>query len=181
MNEDKTLKDLLVEADVQLMQTEIPAGKTKMRNDCTTGKAGEKIFEEYLRNNNFKYNNVTRQHKTDFIVNGTVYEVKANYKDNDILIIETVSDDGILSGTGQLKRGWWYTSTANYFVFISLATHVLIQVPNNEETKELFREIRSKYAERKNKNSFDDNGNEWQSWHIPVPLKEFEGYYEYLN
>ena len=154
-----------------------------MYYNIAEGSKGEKIFEEDF----FKFFGSTfenlgadmcaRKYDIDYETpNGMFWEVKNNYKDNLILIIEekTNCDEGY----GPITLGWIYTSNANYFVFVSEQTRTMIFVENTQKFKDHYHNIKLGIPENRNQVSIKD-GKQWQSSFRRIPLKLLTGFYSF--
>ena len=128
---------------------------TNFNNDNALGSRGEKIFEnEFLKKFNIEYMNVSfnqayRKKEIDYITRNAAYEVKTNYKDDGIIIIEEYHN--IDEQYDSIKKGWWYQTKADYVVFISKNTGDMIFLPMQAETRNLFEEAKEDYPLIKNK------------------------------
>ncbi|MBC8458746.1 MAG: hypothetical protein H8D67_12205 [Deltaproteobacteria bacterium] len=145
---------------------------TKFEDDLRRGKVGERIFvEDFLKFLGFKYEDVSdrqsfRIEGADFLLPTGLVDVKANYKDDKKIIIEDWAN--ILTE----KKGWFYTSSAKLFIFISTKTRTMIILPNTGELHHWYESSKDNYELKKNKVSVDRRGNRWQSAFRIVPIKD---------
>ena len=157
---------------------------TNFMDDIGRGKVGERIFiDDFLKFLNIKYKDVTNCQKfqiidSDYLSTIGSYEVKMNYKDNEILIIEEYTN--INQDLGRVSQGWFYKSGADMLVFISKATHTMILIPFTDKFKEKYNSIKINYKLNRNYPS-KHNGNRWQSAYRRIPLDVLSGYYSYYK
>jgi len=146
------------------------------------GKPGEIIFrEDFLDFLNIKYIDVTDCQQfqiidTDYICKIGTYEIKLNYKDNNIIIIEEYTNYN--SELGSKSPGWYYKSKADILVFISKDTRKMVLIPFTEKFKKHYEEIKENYKLILNQISFNRNTkSRWQSAFRKIPLEAISGYY----
>lgn len=167
----------------EIIETEVPKGEhgTTMEADSRKGKIAERIFkEDFLIPTCIDYKDVTddnsfRKKGIDFITEKMSFDIKGNYKDNNEIQIEEESSDGIVSG--YKKKGWWYTSEAKVFVFVSLKTRTMIFLENNEEAHKRYKDVKYDYVWKINDNSFGKDLGKWRSSFRNIPLSVFDGLY----
>jgi len=157
---------------------------TSFKNDIQRGKVGEKIFtKDFLQFLNVEYEDVTGRQgfqliDSDYLAKIGLYEVKANYKDNKIIIIEEFTNCN--EQLGPISYGWFYKSKADMLVFVSKATRAMILVPFTDEFKAHYETIKGNYKLEPNRISVD-NGNRWQSAFRKVPLSAINGHFAYYK
>jgi hypothetical protein len=153
-------------------------------NDIERGKIGENIFkDDFLEFLNIEYENVTGNQAfqvidSDFITKIGLYEVKTNYKDNEILIFEDYTNINI--DLSKKSLGWVYKTKADVIVFVSKKTRDMIFLPFNEKFKKHYDYIRKNTTLEKNQIS--TKGNEkWQSAFRRVSFELLKGYITYFK
>ena len=152
---------------------------TDFFQDINKGKIGEQIFvEDFLNFLKFEYKDVTGCQKyqvidSDFITGVKTYEVKANYKDNEILIFEDYTN--INKQLSKISLGWIYKTKADLIVFISVKTRTMILLPFNDLFKDNYKTIREQTKLIKNNISVKGNS-KWQSAYRKVPFDLLKGY-----
>lgn len=157
---------------------------TSFVNDINRGKAGEQIFtEDFLQFLNIEYEDVTGSQgfqiiDSDYLAKIGLYEIKANYKDNKIIIVEEYTNHNEKLAT--ISYGWFYKSKADMLVFISKATRTMILIPFTEKFKEHYEKIKNNYDLQINKISIY-NGSRWQSAYRKIPLSAINGYFAYYK
>ena len=137
------------------------------KNDIKTkGRPAELIFiQDFLLFFNIKYLDVSQQYKGyDFITDlfGKI-DIKP-YNDNGYISLETWS---IFEKT---IKGWIDTSTANWFVFISIKTRTMLFLRNDLKFKQWWLSNKDRFFEREQHSS--NNGQIWTSKHRNVPIQE---------
>lgn len=152
---------------------------TDFFKDISKGKIGEQIFvEDFLQFLNIEYKDVTECQKyqvidSDFITGVKTYEVKANYKDNEILIFEDYTNFN--KQLGKISLGWVYKTKADLIVFISVKTRTMILLPFNDLFKDNYKTIREQTELIHNSVSVKGNS-KWQSAYRKVPFDLLKGY-----
>jgi hypothetical protein len=152
---------------------------TDFFKDIGRGKIGEQIFvDDFLNFLKIEYKDVTGCQKyqvidSDFITGVKTYEIKANYKDNDILIFEDYTN--INEGLGKKSLGWVYKTRADLIIFVSVKTRTMIMLPFGNKFKQNYKNIRGKTKLIHNSISCG-NGNKWQSAFRKVPFCLLDGY-----
>ena len=152
---------------------------TDFFQDINKGKIGEQIFvEDFLNFLKIEYKDVTGCQKyqvidSDFITGVKTYEVKANYKDNEILIFEDYTN--INKQLSKISLGWIYKTKADLIVFISVKTRTMILLPFNDLFKDNYKTIREQTKLIKNNISVKGNS-KWQSAYRKVPFDLLKGY-----
>jgi len=148
-------------------------------SDIKKGKVGEDIFrQDFLDFLNIKYKDVTGNQQfqvidTDFLTSIGLYEIKTNYKDNDILYFEEYTN--VNERYGNITLGWTYKTKADLIVFISKKTRTMVFLPFNDKFKIHYSYIRDNTEMKRN--SISRKGNQkWQSAFRPVPFDLLEGY-----
>lgn len=150
------------------------------KDSINQGKEGEFIFkEDFLNFLQIEYIDVTGCQKfqvldTDFKAKIGMYEIKANYKDDEQLFIEEYTNFN--KEFGPISLGWWYKSKADLFVFLSKKTRNMILLPFTEEIKKHYEQIKTDFKLRPNKITYH-NGNKWQSAYRIIPLSKLHGFY----
>lgn len=158
---------------------------TNFEKDIKNGKPGEDIFEQdFLEFLKVNYENVTdkqgfRVVDTDFTSFVGSYEIKTNYKDDKIIIIEDYTN--INEAYGDISYGWFYKSTCDTLVFVSKKTRTMILVPFTDDFKKLYESIKENYILRWNSVSQDKYGNRWQSAYRRIPLEAINGYFAFYR
>lgn len=153
---------------------------TSFQKDIYRGKIGETIFiNDFLDFLKIKYENVTEKQSfqiidSDFLAKIGTYEIKTNYRDDKILIIEEYTN--INEILAPVSMGWFYKSKADILVFISKNTRTMILLPFTDEFKRHYETIKEKFALCKNKIS-QHNGRQWQSAFRRIPLEALSGYF----
>jgi hypothetical protein len=149
-------------------------------NDIQKGKVGESIFKaDFLDFLDIKYVDVTDCQQfqvidSDYLTKIGTYEIKTNYKDDSIIIIEEYTNCNELYG--KISYGWFYKSKADLLVFISKQTRVMILIPFTEKFKKHYETIKEDSGLIRNKVSYH-RGNRWQSAFRRVELDKISGYY----
>ncbi len=157
---------------------------TSFKKDIQRGKLGEEIFrEDFLQFLNIEYEDVTGKQgfqliDSDFIAKIGLYEIKANYKDNKIIIIEEYTNYN--EQLAPISYGWFYKSKADMLVFISKATRAMILIPFTDGFKAHYETIKDSYKLEQNDIS-EHNGNRWQSAFRRIPLNAINGYFAYYK
>jgi hypothetical protein len=151
-------------------------GETSWFKDLRKGKAGEQRYKGWLQQHNYKFidlsHNPTAQ-RADIDLKIKVgerwrfFEIRNNYRDDYRIIIEEWAN------LGTRKKGWWYTTKADFLVCCGRTTFVVLAV--NNHTRRCFDWVRGEYPERFNEVS--RNGTTWQSSFRCVPLEVFDGAY----
>lgn len=101
-------------------------------DDIQQGKIGEELFMKYLNKNSIQFQDVRdtpdfMKIDVDFVIKKDWYDVKMNYKNNGVIILETKINSDLRYGN--LIIGWLYNSQADYFIFISFKW--MIKLKNN--------------------------------------------------
>lgn len=160
----------------------ITYGSTNFQDDIVRGKSGEEIFiNDFLNFLHINYIDVTGIQgfqiiDSDFIAKVGRYEIKTNYKDDKILIIEEYTNHNL--SLGKESAGWFYKSKADVLVFISKKTRAMILVPFTDEFKQHYESIKNNYPLINNKISIY-NGKRWQSAFRNIPLSSINGYFSF--
>ncbi len=158
--------------------------QTSFISDIKKGKIGEVIFkQDFIEFLHINYEDVTGCQQfqiidTDFITKIGLYEIKCNYKDNKIIIIEEYTN--INESLGKISYGWFYKSRADLMVFISKATRSMILIPFTEAFKKHYETIKNNYELRKNRVSYYKNRS-WQSAFRKISLDDLKGYFSYYK
>lgn len=162
-------------------------GTTSFEKDVKTGNKGEKIFYEYMikRYDPTTIINTTsipkfQKEDIDYVLykdeeDYKTFEIKANYKDNDMLFIEEFTNYN--ESLGPISYGWVVKTKADYVVFVSISTSTMIFM-KWKGFKKRYLEIGKKYNLIKNQNSIYASGNIRQGAYKIIPLYEFEGLYK---
>lgn len=157
---------------------------TSFKNDIQRGKVGEQIFtEDFLQFLNVEYEDVTGRQgfqliDSDYLAKIGLYEVKANYKDNKIIIIEEFTNCN--EQLGPISYGWFYKSKADMLVFISKATRAMILIPFTDKFKVHYETIKDSYDLIRNRVT-EHNSSYWQSAFRKLPLSAINGYFAYYK
>jgi hypothetical protein len=157
---------------------------TKFVDDIKKGHIGEDIFiTDFLTFLNIKYENVTGRQgfqliDADILAKIGLYEIKTNYKDNKILIIEEFTN--VNTNLGKLSTGWFYKSKADTIVFISKATRAMILVPFTALFKAYYETIKERFELIPNAMS-TNKGSMWQSAFRKIPLEAINGYFAFYK
>ena len=157
---------------------------TEFNKDIDKGKIGEQIFvKDFLNFLRIEYQDVTsvqgfRIIDSDFFAKIGLYEIKASYKDNKIIIIEEYTNKN--PELSPISFGWFYKSKADMLVFISKDTRAMILVPFTDEFKEHYENVKTNYPLENNKISVH-NGSKWQSAFRRIPLDAINGYFAYYK
>lgn len=149
------------------------------------GAVGEAIFrQDFLEFLHIKYEDVTGCQAfqiidTDFLsVVGDKIEVKSNYKDDKILIIEEHSNCDPLYG--RVTDGWFEKTKADLIVFVSKDSRVMVFMPMTERLKVFYRAHKHRFRLEKNRVSTKRNKNgtisKWQSSFRRVPFGDLPGF-----
>jgi hypothetical protein len=148
---------------------------TSFEEDKKRGKIGERIFkEDFLDFLGITYEDVTGCQQfqvidTDYLTKIGTYEVKANYKDNKMLVFEDWSNVN-------KSHGWIYKTQADLLVFVSKKTRTMIFLPFTDRFKKHYKYIRENTKLIKNRPTRDANGNQWVSAYRKVPFDMLAGY-----
>ena len=159
-------------------------GLTSFQNDIGKGKVGEGIFiDDFLKFLRINYQDVTGVHgfqliDSDFLVKIGRYEIKANYKDDKLLVIEEYTN--VNEQLAPKSLGWFYKSKADMLVFISRDTRAMIMLPFTDEFKAHYESIKEQYELISNKLS-EHNGRKWQSAFRKIPLSALNGYFAFYK
>lgn len=157
---------------------------TSFTDDIGRGKEGEQIFtEDFLRFLNIEYEDVTGSQgfqliDSDYLAKIGLYEIKANYKDNKIVIIEEYTNCN--KQLAPISLGWFYKSKADMLVFVSKATRSMILIPFTDNFKAHYESIKNNYELMRNRISVH-GGNRWQSAFRKIPLSAINGYFAYYK
>lgn len=149
------------------------------QEDIKKGKIGEIIFkEDFLDFLNINYIDVSGCQQfqvidTDFITKIGLYEIKTNYRDNELLIFEDYTN--INESLSEISLGWVYKTKADLIIFVSKTTRTMIFLPFNEKFKNHYSYIRDNTNLMKNDISFNLN-KKWQSAYRKVPFKLLNGF-----
>ena len=149
---------------------------TSFEEDKKRGKSGEQIFkEDFLDFLGIHYDDVTGCQQfqvidTDYLTKIGTYEVKANYKDNKILIFEDWSN------LEYRTYGWIYKTTADLIVFVSKKTRTMIFLPFTDRFKAHYKYIRENTELIRNRPTRAANGNVWVSAYRKVPFDMLDGF-----
>lgn len=152
---------------------------TSFELDKLKGKIGEDIFrEDFLDFLNIKYKDVTGMQKfqiidTDYLTSIGSYEIKTNYKDDNILCFEEYTNFN--KRYGKISLGWTYKTNADLIVFISKKSRTMVFLPFNERFKKHYKYIRDNTKMLPNRVSTRD-GRQWQSSFRKVPFNMLNGY-----
>ena len=152
---------------------------TNFMNDIERGKIGEVIFkEDFLDFLSINYEDVTGCQKfqiidTDFITKIGTYEIKTNYKDDDVLIFEDYTN--INKELSKISYGWVYKTSADLIIFISKSTRTMVFLPFNDKFKGHYKFIRENTELIKNRVS-EHGGRSWQSAFRRVGFDLLSGY-----
>jgi len=147
--------------------------------DIKKGSIGEQIFiDDFLNYLGIKYIDVTGCQKfqvidTDYLTTIGTYEIKTNYKDNKVLILEEYTN--ISEEYGNISLGWMYKTQSNLIIFISKETRTMIFLPFTDRFKEYYKTIAQQYELIKNKPSHN-KGKYWQSAFRKIPFDALNGY-----
>jgi hypothetical protein len=101
---------------------------------------------------------------------GARYEVKGNYKDDGVIIIEEFTNCN--SDFGPISTGWFDKSRANVFAFISTSTYTTVLINNSQEFHQHYDKIKHKYELIKNKPTYKSDGAIWQSAYRRIPIDD---------
>jgi hypothetical protein len=157
---------------------------THFEKDIQRGKFGEQIFvDDFLMFLNVKYQDITGSQgyqiiDSDFLSKIGMYEVKASYKDNKILIIEEYTNCN--TELGNISYGWYYKSKADMLVFVSKATRTMILLPFTDKFKQHYESVKDGYKLIENRISVKGNSR-WQSAFRKIPLEAINGYFAYYK
>lgn len=147
---------------------------TDFYKDIQKGKIGELIFkEDFLEFLNINYEDVSGCQRfqiidADFLTKIGLYEIKTNYKDNEILIFEDYTDY-------KSSLGWVYKTKADLIIFISKSTRTMIFLPFNQKFKDHYKFLRENTELILNQKS-THNGRTWRSAFRKVPFELLKGY-----
>ena len=147
---------------------------TSFEEDKKRGKEGERIFkEDFLDFLGITYEDVTGCQQfqvidTDYLTKIGTYEVKANYKDDKLLVFEDWSNMEYKS------KGWIYKTQADLLVFVSKKTRTMIFLPFTERFKKHYGYI--KQNTKQLFNTSQKNGRMWKSAYRKVPFDMLAGY-----
>lgn len=153
---------------------------TDFAKDIGKGRPGELIFkQDFLDFLGIKYVDVTTCQQfqvidTDYLTKIGTYEIKNNYKDNRIIIIEEYTN--VNEALGKISYGWFYKTSADLIIFISQKTRTMVFLPFTSPFKARYESIKNDFKLCWNKISVN-NGKKWQSAFRPVPLGALSGYY----
>lgn len=159
-------------------------GTTNFSKDIQIGKIGEQIFvEDFLQFLGIGYEDVTGRQgfqliDSDYLAKIGLCEIKSNYKDNKLVIIEEYTN--INKSLGNITDGWFYKSKADTLIFISPMTRAMILIPFTNEFKNHYELIKDQFELIKNRISVHDN-NKWQSAFRKIPLMAINGYFAYYK
>ena len=143
------------------------------------GKVGETIFkEDFLDFLKINYEDVSNCQRfqvidADFLTKVGLYEIKTNYRDNEVLIFEDYTN--INETLSKISLGWIYKTRADLIIFISKKTRTMIFLPFTEDFKKHYSVIRKETKLINNKVS-EHNGSKWQSAFRKVPFKLLDGF-----
>jgi len=152
---------------------------TLFTDDIKKGKIGEEIFvTDFLNFLDIKYQDVTNSQKfqiidTDYLTKIGTYEIKTNYKDDEIIVFEEYTN--INPDLGKISLGWIYKTNSDLIVFVSKTTRTMIFLPFNNQFKNHYQIIRENTELIKNKYS-EHNNKRWQSAFRKVPFKLLKGF-----
>jgi hypothetical protein len=152
---------------------------TDFFNDIARGKIGEQIFvDDFLKFLSIEYEDVTSCQKfqvmdSDFLAKIGTYEIKTNYKDDQVLIFEDYTN--INEKLGKISLGWIYKTQSDIIVFISKKTRTMIFLPFTDKFKEYYSVIRDSTELVENRIS-TKNSSRWQSAFRRVPFDMLNGF-----
>ncbi len=161
-------------------QEETKSGNLCFEADIARGNKGERLFvEKFLQYFNIECDNVSQnpiyQRKGyDFITSLGNIEVKTRSgKDVDTLCIEEYSNRN--EDLGPIKRGWWYTTEADYIFFVFAERQVMVILKMNDEVRAHYDSIKENYY------MYDNDVTQWgkatwQSSFRCVPVTEMREY-----
>jgi len=148
---------------------------TSFEEDQKRGKKGEQIFkEDYLDFLGIKYEDVSedkayQQEGFDFVTDIGNYEVKANYRDNQLLIFEEWYKH-------ETVPGWIYTTQADVIVFVSLTTRTMIILPLTDRFRYEYEYIKLEVDLQINEPSAGHYQQKWTSSFRKIPFDMLTGY-----
>lgn len=141
------------------------------------GKKGEEIFRKnFLEFLGFKFRDVSDKQAyqimgIDFKTEIGQYEIKANYKDNENLLIEECSK----IEHGKLEpNGWFYTTKARMIVFVSNETETMIFLPLTDEFRTYYESIKNDYRLFHNQSSRGKKT--WRGAFRVIPFEALKNY-----
>lgn len=160
---------------------------TSFEKDVKTGNKGEKIFYNYMikRYDPKSLIDTTsipkfQKEDIDYVLYNDeddykTFEIKANYKDNDCIVVEeyTNYDEKL----GPISYGWIVKTKAQYLVFVSINTGTMILI-DCKKFKDRYVEIGKKYELFLNQQSIYTSGKIRQGAYKVIPLDEFKGMYK---
>jgi hypothetical protein len=147
---------------------------TNFISDINKGKIGENIFkEDFLQFLKINYEDVSGCQRfqvidADFLTKIGLYEIKTNYKDDEILIFEDYTNYNT-------SLGWVYKTKADLIIFISVKTRTMVFLPFDDNFKNNYKSLREKTELFFNKPS-EYNGNIWRSAFRKIPFTLLKGY-----
>jgi len=159
-------------------------GITDFIGDIGKGKTGENIFkDDFLNFMQIEFVDVSGRQAfqlkdTDMLAKIGTYEIKANYKDDQFLIIEEYTNYN--PAFGPESKGWFYKSKADVLVFVSKDTRVMILLPFTDAFKKHYESIKARFQLKPNKVS-GHNGRNWQSAYRRIPLSALKGFFAYYK
>jgi len=170
-------------------------GKKEFKEFIKIGSVGETIFlEEFLkpfaRSIRNKYDEIhikdnRSNKKTDYTLivnsNSINFEVKSTYKDNNRIVLETISVEHVNRNKSKNdKIGFIYTMQSDIIVFVSPITHKMIFFDVKDLQKQ-FIKIEHKYKNLKDKKPTFYNNLAWYGYFKVIPLNEFKNFMIYKN
>jgi hypothetical protein len=137
------------------------------------GNKSEAVFKNWLERAGITYEDHSKRYlKYDFIVHlgnqSKKVDVKTQSKPG-VLAVEELHNCSDIYGA--LKPGWWYTSTADIFVFVG---ECMLWLPVAAARK-AYELIKEDYALRRNAPTLGVRGDRWQSAFRYIPETEFPG------
>ena len=145
--------------------------ETEFKLDFETGNIGVDIFTNHFIDQERTFSTSENKEDYDVSMNGTTYELKCNYKDDERLVIEEWYD------RTQTKKGWIVTTQSDYIVFISSKTETMNIYPTNLLKlwyKNNHNIIKRKYDLHENKISIGLHGDTWISEFRVIPMCDID-------
>jgi len=136
------------------------------------GKIKEQIFkEDFLEYFTIGYIDISNQKKEyDLEVKELVSVDVKSYKDNGTIPIEEMSI------VETKKSGWFYSSPAKYFAFVSSSTRTMLLLKNDDALHKWYKDnidrFESNSETKLRTDSTNRNGRRWHSTHRNIPLAE---------
>jgi len=143
--------------------------ETDFATDYETGDIGVKTFLDHFKGQLISEVPYERKEEYDYKVNGTKYEIKTNFKDDGMLVIEE------WNSRAENVKGWIVTSKSDFIVFVSKTTGMMLMYPT-KTLQDWYRDnhdwIRTSIPLHKNKKTNGNYGDQWTGEYRRIPISK---------